>query len=91
MQSKTVDGNLTVSIYLSIHLTGRKEDETDEKWIEKERERGKQEREREERGKETQMLIYCFFCPCITPTSSIMSDCTRKEHGLRPEFKSTNR
>lgn len=48
-------------INLSIYLTGRKEDETDEKWIEKERERAKQEREREERGKETQMLINFFF------------------------------
>lgn len=41
--------------------TGRKEDETDEKWMEKERERAQKEREREERGKETQMLIFFFL------------------------------
>lgn len=34
---------------------GRKEDETDEKWIAKERERAQKEREREERGTKTQM------------------------------------
>lgn len=69
--------------------TGRKEDETDEKWMEKERERARKEREREERGKETQMLI--FFISCITTFCTIMSDYTRKEHGLQPKFKSTNR
>ena len=41
--------------------TGRKEDETDEKWMEKERERAEKEREKEERGKKTQMWIFIFF------------------------------
>lgn len=40
--------------------TGRKEDETDDKWIEKERERAAKEREREERGKTTPDL-HLFF------------------------------
>ncbi len=46
---------------------GRKEDETDDKWMEKERERAEKEREREERGKKTQMWVFFFFS-YITPT-----------------------
>lgn len=61
--------------------TGRKEDETDEKWIERERERGRKEREREERGKKTQMSIFLSFFSCTTPLCTIVSDYTCKEHG----------
>lgn len=35
---------------------GRKEDETGENWIEKERERAQKERERQEKGKKAQMF-----------------------------------
>lgn len=47
-----------VGIYTLIVIfpEGRKEDETDENWIEKERERAQKEREREDRGKKSQML-----------------------------------
>lgn len=59
--------------------TGRKEDETDDKWIEKERERAAKEREREERGKTTPDL-HLFFLACITPLCTVMSDYI--QHGL---------
>lgn len=45
-----------VYILIVIFPKGRKEDETDENWIEKERERAQKERERQERGKKVQML-----------------------------------
>lgn len=53
----------SISIKLSLIFlfsTGRKQDETDEKFMQKERERAQKEREKEERGKETQMLIFPF-------------------------------
>lgn len=47
-----------VGVYVLIVVIpkGRKEDETDENWIEKERERAQKERERQERGKKAQLL-----------------------------------
>lgn len=53
--SKTLLITLLCLITLLFVSTGRKEDETDLKWMEKERERAAKEREREDRGKATQM------------------------------------
>lgn len=52
---------------LLLLFSERKEDETDEKWMEKERERAAKEREREERGKETHMGFFflLFAPPCV--------------------------
>lgn len=53
--------SISVKITLIVLFsTGRKQDETDEKFLQKERERAQKEREKEERGKETQMLIFPF-------------------------------
>lgn len=79
MAAVCIDISINFSLLFSFSA-GRKEDETDEKWIEKERERAQKEREREEKGKETQMLF--LVCPpCITTFCTIMSNYTRKEHG----------
>lgn len=43
-------------------LAGRKEDEINEKWMEKERERANKEREKEERGKKT-LLFFSLLTP----------------------------
>lgn len=58
---------------------GRKEDETDENWIEKEKERAQKEREREERGKKAQMLK--LLALLYNRTAQFFKQCIKKEHG----------
>lgn len=69
--------------------TGRKEDETDEKWIEKERERARKEREREERGKEAQVLMFSFLHNATLHGHVRLQ--TQRPRPAPPRFKSANR
>lgn len=63
------------SFLIILFFTGRKEDETDDKWMEKEKERAAKERERLEKGKKTQMWILFSY---ITSLCTIMLNYIRR-------------